>query len=343
MNNLRIKKTIVCKDIDEYRIDSDICDTFIPQAGDVAIFEILEIGYHTTLQSVSKLRVFLVEGDYIMAGFGNRYASEQFEGYIPDKVKKKLDILAIGGVIGVVKSKHTLLKYIEPTKVRLIGYVVDETGKVINTKNYSVKRIPFTGVVPNTAIVILSVGSTMDSGKTTAAAFCTRGLKTTGKKVAYIKLTGTIHTKDKDFVYDCGADVTLDFSDVGFPSTYMCDKEEILDLYQTLLVMLEREKPDYIVIEIADGLIERETDFLLRSKRFMSTIDHVIFSGNDSLAVFFGIEHLGKLGISVAAVSGRFSMSPLLIEEVKLKTTVPVLTIEELMSGEYIKLFQGKR
>lgn len=342
-SNLQIKRTIICKDIKNYRMDSSICRTHLPKAGDVALFEILEIGKHTTLQGITKRNEFLVEGDTIMAAFGTRYATEQFEGYLPENPTEVLDILAIGGVIGIVRSKHDNLEDIEPTRVRLLGYVVDSSGQVINSKNYSVKRIPFTGYVPNEAKIILSVGSAMDSGKTTSAAFCARGLKVTGNKTAYIKLTGTVYTKDKDFVYDCGADVTLDFSDAGFPSTYLCDKEELLDLYQTLLQMLEPEKPDFILIEIADGLIERETDFLLNSQRFMGTIHKVIFSGSDSLAVFFGIEYLQKLGMKVAAVSGRFTMSPLLVKEVKAKTSVPVLTIEELMSGNYVDLFIPSR
>jgi len=344
MANFRLKKTIVCKDIHDYGIDNSIIQTYQPLAGDVGIFEILTIGKHIALQGVTKRHEMIIEGDLIMAAFGDRYASEQYEGYIPSTPTEKLDILAIGGVIGVLKSRHEDYKYIDPTRVRLIGYAVDkDNGKVINSKNYSVKRVPFTGSVPNKAKVILSVGSAMDSGKTTSAGFCARGLKTTGKKVAYIKLTGTAHTKDKDLVYDCGADFTLDFTDAGYPSTYMCDKEELLDLYQTLLNLLEPHKPDFIFLEIADGLVQRETDFLLRSKKFTDTLHQVMFSGSDSLGAFFGIEHLTNIGLPPVSVSGIFTMSPLLVEEVKAHTSVPVLTIDELMSGEFVGLFTKPR
>lgn len=179
----------------------------------------------------------------------------------------------------------------------------------------------------------------MDSGKTTSAAFLARGLKTTGKKVAFIKLTGTSFTKDKDFVYDCGADITVDFTDGGFPSTYMCSKEEIKDLYQTLLNLISHEDPEYIVMEIADGLLQRETDFLLRDKEFMNTIHSMIFSCGDSLGVFYGLQWLEEVGIIPAAICGRFTMSPLLIQEVKAKCSIPVLDINELMSGQFIDLF----
>lgn len=337
--NTRIKKTIICKEVTDYQLQTNMNNTYVPKDGDVALFEVLEIGKHQTIQTETKRIAHIFEGDVIMASFANRYATSQFEGYVPDQPTGILDILGAGGAIGLVKSKNASLEDIEPTRVRLIGYACDMNGKVINTKFYHTERIAFSGMVPNQAKVILSVGSSMDSGKTTSAAFLARGLKTTGKKVAFIKLTGTSFTKDKDLVYDCGADVTVDFTDGGFPSTYMCSKEEILDLYQTLLNMLIPEQPDYIVMEIADGLLERETDFLLRDESFMQTIHSMIFSCGDSLGVFYGLSLLESFHIEPAVVCGRFTMSPLLIDEVKAKTSIPVLNIEELMSGAYIHFF----
>ena len=335
----KIKKTIICKEIKSFNIDTNQNTTYTPKKGDVAVFEVVTLGKHYTLQSETKRIMTIVEGDLIMAAFANRYATEQFEGYIPEKPTEILDILGAGGAVGVLKSKHDNFKHIPATQVRLIGYAVDEEGKTINTVHRASKEIVFNGKIPNSAKVILSIGSSMDSGKTTAAAYLARGLKTTGKNVAFIKLTGTCYTKDMDLVFDCGADATVDFTDAGFPSTYMCEKQELLNLYQTLLHKLEPSKPDFIVMEIADGLLQRETEFLLRDKVFMSTIDNIIFSCGDSLAIFYGIEFLSKLGVKPAVLSGVFTMSPLLIQEVKDRTSIPVLTIDELMSGESIDCF----
>lgn len=332
---MRIKKTIVTKDIHQYSLNETLNDTYTPTAGDVAIFEIVTLGRHESVQGEDKRHMAIFEKDYIMATFANRYATAQYEGYVPTHPMELYDILGAGGAVGVVKSRNWSLKDLEPTKVRLIGYCCDENGKVLNTKWYHKARVPFAGIVPGNAKVILSVGSTMDSGKTTTAAVVARGLKASGKKVAFIKFTGTCYTKDKDFVYDCGADTTIDFSDFGFPSTFMCGKEELLDLYQSLLFNLSTEKPDYIVMEIADGLMQRETNFLLKSKEFMATIHSVVFSCGDSLSAFQGVEVLQQFNIAPALISGRFTMSPLLIEEVKNNSTVPVLTMEQIMTGEF--------
>lgn len=329
----RVKKTIICRNIHDFSIDSTYNLTYTPKKGDVAIFEILELGKHRSIQSDSKRIMTIVEGDHIMAAFGERYATEQFEGYLPEEPTEYLDILGAGGAIGVLKSKHDNFKHIPPTTVRLVGYAVDSDGKIINTIYRDTAEASFDGSVPNHAKVILSIGSSMDSGKTTSAAYLARGLKTTGKVVAFIKLTGTSYTKDMDLAYDCGADITIDFTEAGFPSTYMCSKAQLLNLYQTLLHRLAPSQPDYIVMEIADGLLQRETEFLLREPEFIKTIAHVMFSCGDSLAVFFGIDFLAQLGVRPTALSGVFTMSPLLIQEVKDRTDIPVLTIDEMKMG----------
>jgi hypothetical protein len=332
---MKLKKTLITRDIHDYTLREDLANAYQPKAGDVAMFEIIEIGKHQSVQSDQIRNVAIFPGDRILAAWADRYATSQYEGYVPTEFFDEYHILGAGGAIGIVKSKNASLDDIEPTTVKLVGYCCNESGEVINSKFYKKERVGFNGTVPNNAKIVLSIGSTMDSGKTTTAAFTARGLKATGKNVAFIKFTGTAYSKDKDFVNDCGADVTCDFSDMGYPSTFMCEKADLLDVYQSLLKKLEPHKPDYIVMEIADGLLQRETSFLLQDKAFMSTIHSVVFSCGDSLSAIHGVEILAKYGIKPCVLSGRFTMSPLLIEEVKNYLGLPVLTIDEIMTGDY--------
>ncbi len=339
---MRIKKTITSQLVKDYVLNTEKNITHKPKAGDVGIFEIVEIDRHSNIQGEDKRLSWIFEKDLIMATFADRYATAQFEGYVPDTPLDIYHILGAGGAIGIVRTKNASLKDHEPTTVKLIGYCCNTAGEVINTKFLGLSRHKFNGKVSNDAKVILSIGSTMDSGKTTTAAHVARGLKETGKTVAFIKLTGTAYTKDKDMVFDCGADVTRDFSDMGFPSTYMCDKETILDMYQSLLASLDSHKPDYIVMEIADGLLQRETAFLLRDSAFMKTIHNVVFSCGDSLSAIQGVRMLAEIGIRPCMISGRFTMSPLLITEAKEQIGLPVHTIEEIMTGELNDIFLKK-
>lgn len=336
---MKLKKTLIARDISEYKLRDDINNTYLPIAGDIAIFEVIETGKHKAVQSDKIRNTAIFPGDYIMAAWADRYATSQYEGYVPTEFHEYYHILGAGGAIGIVKSQNAALDDVEPTKVRLVGYCCESDGTVINSKFYRKEKTKFTGKVPNQTKIILSIGSTMDSGKTTTAAFTARGLKTTGKNIAFIKFTGTAYSKDKDFVHDCGADVVFDFSDVGYPSTYMCEKDDLLDVYQSLLKLTEPHNPDYIVMEIADGIFQRETLFLLKDSAFMSTIHSIVFSSGDSLSAIQGVESLSKIGLKTRVLSGKFTMSPLLIEEVKHYLSLPVLTIDEIMTGEHNQLF----
>lgn len=341
----RIKKTYICRHVDNWSVQNDISADYHPQVGDVGIFEVLHIGKHSNVQSDSKRNVTIIEGDNIMAAFGTRYATAQFEGYVPEHVNQELHILGVGGTIGVIKSMHYKYEDIGPTKLRMVGLALDQNGKVINTKKLMQREmIPFSGAAASATKVILSLGSSMDSGKTTSAAYLVHGLKNLGLKVAYIKLTGTVYTKDSDLAWDLGADAVADFGDYGFPSTYMCDEEELFSLYETLLTKVLLHHPDYVVMEIADGLYERETKMLLTNHHVMSTIEGVMFSAGDSLAAINGVQLLNKWGLHPTLLSGLLTASPLLIREVREHTNVPVFTIEELAYGnKAVDLFIRQR
>lgn len=332
---MKIKRTLVAKGIEDYTLNTEIIKSYLPKAGDLGVFKVIELGKHKNVQGDMGRNVAIFPGDHLVAAFADRYATSQYEGYVPKEHREYYQIIGAGGVMGVVHSQNSALDYIEPTKVELIGYCCDTEGKIINTKFYQKNRIAFEGVVPGSMQIVLSIGSTMDSGKTTTAAHVARGLKETGKKVGFIKFTGTAYTKDRDYVYDCGADVVSDFSDFGFPSTFMCEKQELLDLYQSLLYKMSENSVEYLVMEIADGIWQRETEFLLKDAAFMKTINKVVFSCGDSLSAIQGVSALKQMNIVPSLISGRFTMSPLLISEVKNHLPLPTLTVEEIMTGEY--------
>ncbi len=333
----KLKRCLITQGVDTFQINENYNKTYVPKAGDLAVFEVKKVGKHSKMQIVGGRLRHIFPGDQILATFGNRYATGQFEGYVPGKQVEEYHILGQGGAVGILHSTHDKWAKVGPTTLRLLGYAVDRKGSIINTKYYSQEEIKFN---PNKVYpfqTILSVGSSMDSGKTTTAGFLARGLRKAGKRVAYIKLTGTVYTKDKEFVEDCGAYKVLDFSDYGFPSTYMCSLEELLNLYTSLLHSIVPSQPDYIVIEVADGLLQRETNMLLFYPGFMNTIDHVILSCGDSMGVPFGLELLTGIGHRPFALSGLFTASPLLRMEVEQCCQVPVLSLSDMQEVERLE------
>ncbi|GFZ79565.1 DUF1611 domain-containing protein [Aquaticitalea lipolytica] len=324
-----IKKSIITKSVENFKINRTIRKTYMPKSGDVAVFQVISIGKHSAIQAENGNNTYIFPGDKILATFGNRYATAQFEGYVPKVHHNKYQILGQGGVVGVLASLHAKLDDVGPTEVKLIGYAVNEENQVINTIYNGVERETFNPIKNRPYEMYLSVGASMDSGKTTTAAFLSRGFMQQKKKVAFIKLTGTVFAKDCSIVRDCGAKTAVDFSYCGYPSTFLHSTNEILDILETLLKRVERINPDVVVIEIADGLFQRETKSLINHKPLMNMIDGVLLSCADSLAVNSGIEILRKINKEPILISGIFTASPLMIDEVKNETNIPVFTLED--------------
>lgn len=340
----RIKKGIICAQVifDQVIEPNELPRNYPIQAGDVAIFEVTEIGKHTQIQSVGR-NMTLTVGDRIMGAFGARYATNQFEGYVPESLQEEYHMLGGGGVIGILESSHAKFEKEGPTRLKMIGFAASSAGTIINTINEAAPKLKrFDGTNASKTKVILSLGSSMDSGKTTTAAFLCHGFAKQGKKAAYIKLTGTAYPKDKNLAYDMGACIAVDFVKYGFPSTYLRSEIELLNLYESLLGDVLTQNPEYVVIEIADGVFQRETRMLLKNPVFMNTVHQVVFSAGDSLAAVQGLETLKSWGIMPSALSGLFTASPLLIKEVKefLYETqeilyMPILNLEDLASGKW--------
>lgn len=340
----RIKKGMTCAAV---TFDHLISQENLPQnepfkAGDVAVFEVLEIGKHSQIQSVGR-NLTIAPGDRVMGVFGARYAPNQFEGYVPQSLQEEYHLLGGGGVMGILESSHAKFELEGPTRLKLIGLAADASGKVINTIEHNATKLRrFDGSSASKTKVILSLGSSMDSGKTTTAAYLCHGFANKGIKTAYIKLTGTAYPKDKNLAYDLGACVAVDFTKYGYPSTYLRSEIELLNLYESLLADVLPYQPEYVVIEIADGLFQRETRMLLNNSIFMSTVHQVIFSAGDSLAALHGVQTLQRWGMMPTALSGLFSASPLLIKEVKEflfesldLLYMPILTLEDLALGKW--------
>jgi len=305
----------------------------LPDVGDLALCEVVRLGAHHRLEGRAGERVTLYPGDRIVGVFGHRYAPEQFEGYA-ETDGERLHLMSIAGVLGVVRSRHPEIS--APTRLRLLGYVVDAEGRRVNTRHFGLRRSPAAGGGRPTVVAV--VGTMMNAGKTTTAAAIVRGAAARGLAVAAAKVTGTASGKDVAHMRDAGARRALDFTACGWPSTYLCSAAELEDLFQTLLGALERTEPSLIVLELADGIIQRETAMLLRSPAFASRVDAVILAAGDALGAEAALARLRSLGLPVVATSGRTSASPLLVAETVSLTRLPCLTREALEGGSLLEL-----
>lgn len=296
------------------------------ETGDIVLAQIEKLGKNGGLELPSGRRCTLHEGDLLAVVFGNRYATHQFEGYAR-RNGDRCDMLSMGGLCGMVESKHASVA--EPTKLRLLGAITDADGHALRLRDYA---LPLAPVAPRPRVTVVC-GSSMDSGKTHATMSLIVGLRRKGHRVAGIKLTGTAAGRDRWSMVDAGACVALDFVDGGWPSTYRCTVDDLLDLYAVLVSHAAAEGAEHVVIEIADGLLQQETAALLQCAGFTSTVSSWVFSAGEPMAAASGVAILRGWGIEPVAVTGVVSMSPLGIQETQGATNLECVTARQLQDG----------
>jgi hypothetical protein len=109
----------------------------------------------------------------------------------------------------------------------------------------------------------------------------------------------------------------------------------------TLLTNLATQPLDYIVVEIADGIFQRETRMLLEHRMFTSLIDHLFFSANDSLSAECGVRMLHHYQLPLRGVAGIVTQSPLAIREVEEVCEIPCLTLQQLADTDLLSVLQA--
>jgi hypothetical protein len=306
-----------------------------PRIGQLVVAEVTSLGKHTTLEGRDGLTGAIFPGDWIVGAFGNRYATDQFEGYVPEEPVERCHMLSIGGVVGQVVSRHESMG--SPTRLRVLGLAADRAGAPLSLRAFG---LPLPGDRGG-GQVILVVGAAMNSGKTTVVGTLARALSRAGFRDAAAKVTGTAAGKDGRFYASSGARPVLDFTDVGYPSTFLLSLPELMTTYRTLLSQLRVTEPDYLIFEIADGIFQRETRMLLETAAFRSSVDHVFFAANDSLSAACGARELGAYGLPLRATSGMVTRSPLATREAEEATGLACLSIERILAGEALALMRG--
>jgi hypothetical protein len=294
-----------------------------PENGDVVYGKITRIGQHTELENKSGRIHRLNEGSTAIFVFGNRYAPDYYEGKIPETMLNKVDLLARSGIIGNVRVKNSSVS--EPTQVKVLGYVCDTDGGVLNTRNYPLIKPKKTEKKADRAKLILFIGTSMNSGKSTSATACCWALTTMGYDVRASKVTGTASLKDILHMQDAGASIINDFTHFGFPSTYLLEEREVVKIFNDLDLKYANNPKNYWAVELADGILQRETALLLKSPDVRSRIHKLIFAAHDTFGAIGGLNVLKhEFGLVPDAISGICSSSPLFLRELSEFTNIPV-------------------
>ena len=316
-----------------------------PSLGDLALVQVLTVGAHTLIEEATGSRLSIFPGTVFVGAFSNRYAPDEYEGIVPEVLDASLevDLISIGGTLGQVESKNS--QTAEPTRCRVLSFLSDKDGRVANTQNFGLAPPPSRKKV-NPRLIIVT-GTSMNSGKSNSAKAIIYALTAAGETVVAGKVTGTAAKKDVLLMKTAGAIDVCDFVDFGYPSTYMLKKKEILDLFWNLYDYLSSrsETDGYIVLEIADGILQQEVEFLLGDPDVQAAASHFVFSCSDSISAISGVEYLKKtFGIEVSAISGPCANSPLNLREVRrFLTELPAFNNMEINVATIAQIFTSAK
>lgn len=308
------------------------------QPGTLVLARVVTIGKHRDLETHEGRKMSIFAGDVFVGVLGDRYATDQFEGV--GRVTGPLGhIIGIGGVVGEVVSMNNRMS--EPTIIEYLGRLADANGKPLAMQDFT--ALPPQPVTQRTATTILSLGASMNSGKTTTAAQMIRSLTVAGHRVCAAKITGTACRKDPNFLYDAGAVCVLDFTSAGWPSTANLSLDQLLSIAGRIRAELQSHDPEFVIIEIADGIIQRETAMMLADPAFRSSIDAVTFAGPDALSCDAGVRRLKEMGYSIIATAGIVANGLLGIAEVEASCGIRCLAGETILAGGMVPLLRAVR
>ncbi|NMH94702.1 hypothetical protein HF519_24640, partial [Pseudonocardia bannensis] len=133
-----------------------------PRLGDLVLTRVVELGAHDHVENTHGRRVRLYSEDVVAGAFGNRYATDYYEGYLPTGTEAHL--LTAGGVVGRVASAHARRR--EPTVLEVLGLLADRSGRPLSLDDYAMA--PPVPAQPELGTFVV-VGSSMGAGKTTTA------------------------------------------------------------------------------------------------------------------------------------------------------------------------------
>jgi hypothetical protein len=161
----------------------------------------------------------MVRDDLMVGALGKRAATLEGVGsWRATGPDLQLEALTSAGLLG----KSTSISPMFPNLMHMtyVGHVMRNDRKV-SMKDFVIPAVPRELDIP----VILLIGTSMSSGKTTSGRLIIRALKYMGLDVAAAKLTGSARYRDILQFRDAGADYVVDFVDAGLPST-VCKEHE---------------------------------------------------------------------------------------------------------------------
>jgi hypothetical protein len=277
----------------------------VPRVGDLVLARVDRLGRHRHLELANGPWpcTCIAPGDELVLAYGHRNAPGQFEAAVPDD-PGSCHLVAEGGVAARVANDHGGRD--GETAITPLGLLGDRDGRPLNLADFALApRVPEGRRIFTAAVV----GTSTDAGRTETAANLIRGLTNTGVRVGAARITGAAAGSAVRAMAEAGAEIVLDLTDAGLPTTCLAEPAKVEQLMNTLLAYLGASGVEAVVLELAGGLAHRETAELLHSPVFARAVDALVFAGGDARGSVAGVywlrddgrPHIGSAGLLAAS------------------------------------------
>jgi hypothetical protein len=260
----------------------------------------------------------VVRGDLVVGALGRRAATLEGVGDWRDVADDlQLEALTSAGLLARATSTSPML----PDLMRL-----DYQGHVLRNGSKLSMSDFVTPVAkrPLRMPVILLIGTSMSSGKTTAGQIIIRALKYMDVPVVAAKLTGAARYRDILSFRDAGASPVVDFVDAGLPST-VCEEPEFRGRFEHMLSMIAASEARVLVAEAGASPLEPYNgalvvEYLRHLARF------TVLCASDPYAVL-GVETAYGDGLRADLVAGPAANTTAATRLVRELTNLPALNL----------------
>lgn len=245
----------------------------------------------------------LKKGDTIIVALGERMALKGFTGRLPKTLRPNdiIHLLNFGGIAGECTSANTK-EVGEPMRIRILGGVVRD-GVQLNINQFTLYK-PKKSMISKVPLII-TTGTSMDSGKTTVATEITKTLTRMGMKLAGAKLTGVGAMRDLYKMQDYGVYNAVSFVDAGITSTANIDDETMIDVARGALDYLSESNPDAIMVEFGDGLMGRYgVNAILKTPEIQNNVRLHIGCASDPVGAIGLARGCRQIGLPIDVISG---------------------------------------
>jgi hypothetical protein len=258
----------------------------------------------------------LVAGDRVVGALGERAATLEGVGsWAAVGEDGEMEALTGAGLFGKATSTSSFL----PPFMRLqyLGHA-ERDGRMLNMADF-VAPLPDAGPpVP----VVLVIGTSMSSGKTSSARVIIRELRYLGLQVAAAKVTGAARYRDILSFRDAGAIAVFDFVDEGLPST-VCPAEVFAPALDRMLTRISGARPEVVVIESGASPLEPYNG-TLALQRILPETRMTLLCASDPYAVL-GVQ--AAFDLCPDLVSGPAANTTAAVELVRRLTGLPALDL----------------